>query len=34
VPMYHHTLRVVNSIFILVRGSLSCYKSGTVQQVR
>jgi hypothetical protein len=28
VPMYHHTLRVVNSIFILVRGSLSCYKNG------
>jgi hypothetical protein len=26
IPMYQHTLRVVSSLFILVRGSLSCYK--------
>lgn len=34
VPMYHHTLRVVNSIFILVRGSLSCYKNGVAAPAR
>lgn len=27
IPMYQHTLRVAGSLFILVRGSLSCYKS-------
>jgi hypothetical protein len=27
IPMYQHTLRVVSSLFLLVRGSLSCYRS-------
>lgn len=26
IPMYEHTLRVVNSLFLVVRGSLTCYQ--------
>ncbi len=29
IPMYEHTLRVVSSLFLLVRGSMSCYTGKT-----